>query len=132
MNKRAAVVSLCQVARRSRPFDYYGEGRATGFSEDSYRRRHEIFGCYSPPRRLPAHRMALRPWPILSNVPVCYATSGCKKEQDDLNQSSELPNAMEPWGFEPQIQPCHGRVIPFHYGPGIYGKLYLGSGGCQV
>src|SRR5689334_23034633 len=26
---------------------------------------------------------------------------------------------MEPWGFEPQIQPCHGRVIPFHYGPGI-------------
>ena len=25
---------------------------------------------------------------------------------------------MEPWGFEPQIQPCHGRVIPFHYGPG--------------
>ena len=24
---------------------------------------------------------------------------------------------MEPWGFEPQIQPCHGRVIPFHYGP---------------
>lgn len=26
---------------------------------------------------------------------------------------------MEPWGFEPQIQPCHGRVIPFHYGPGM-------------
>jgi hypothetical protein len=26
---------------------------------------------------------------------------------------------VEPWGFEPQIQPCHGRVIPFHYGPGI-------------
>src|ERR1700722_5023763 len=26
---------------------------------------------------------------------------------------------MEPWGFEPQIQPCHGRVIPFHYGPGF-------------
>ncbi len=25
---------------------------------------------------------------------------------------------VEPWGFEPQIQPCHGRVIPFHYGPG--------------
>ena len=24
---------------------------------------------------------------------------------------------MEPWGFEPQIQPCHGRVIPFHYSP---------------
>src|SRR5256885_1034739 len=27
--------------------------------------------------------------------------------------------SVEPWGFEPQIQPCHGRVIPFHYGPGI-------------
>ncbi len=26
---------------------------------------------------------------------------------------------MEPWGFEPQIPPCHGGVIPFHYGPGI-------------
>ena len=24
---------------------------------------------------------------------------------------------MEPWGFEPQIPPCHGGVIPFHYGP---------------
>ena len=24
---------------------------------------------------------------------------------------------MEPWGFEPQILPCHGSVIPFHYGP---------------
>jgi hypothetical protein len=24
---------------------------------------------------------------------------------------------MEPWGFEPQISPCHGDVIPFHYGP---------------
>ena len=30
-----------------------------------------------------------------------------------------LAAKMEPWGFEPQIQPCHGRVIPFHYGPGI-------------
>src|SRR4051812_16773974 len=28
-------------------------------------------------------------------------------------------NSMEPWGFEPQIPPCHGGVIPFHYGPGI-------------
>jgi hypothetical protein len=27
-------------------------------------------------------------------------------------------NRMEPWGFEPQIPPCHGGVIPFHYGPG--------------
>ena len=26
---------------------------------------------------------------------------------------------MEPWGFEPQIPPCHGGVIPFHYGPGV-------------
>jgi hypothetical protein len=26
---------------------------------------------------------------------------------------------MEPWGFEPQILPCHGSVIPFHYGPGF-------------
>src|SRR5687768_16325351 len=32
---------------------------------------------------------------------------------------------MEPWGFEPQIQPCHGRVIPFHYGPGIGGKHFI-------
>src|SRR5215211_2932310 len=30
------------------------------------------------------------------------------------------PSRMEPWGFEPQIQPCHGRVIPFHYGPGLF------------
>ena len=30
-----------------------------------------------------------------------------------------LPSAkLEPWGFEPQIPPCHGGVIPFHYGPG--------------
>src|SRR4051794_28695038 len=32
---------------------------------------------------------------------------------------ADLNGKMEPWGFEPQIQPCHGRVIPFHYGPGI-------------
>ena len=24
---------------------------------------------------------------------------------------------VELWGFEPQIQPCHGRVMPFHYSP---------------
>src|SRR5687767_4734603 len=34
--------------------------------------------------------------------------------------SSGVGCSMEPWGFEPQIQPCHGRVIPFHYGPGRY------------
>src|SRR5688572_18315452 len=35
---------------------------------------------------------------------------------------------MEPWGFEPQIQPCHGRVIPFHYGPRIVQMtLFIGS-----
>ena len=32
---------------------------------------------------------------------------------------SSLREIMEPWGFEPQIPPCHGGVIPFHYGPGI-------------
>ena len=26
---------------------------------------------------------------------------------------------VEPRGFEPRIPPCHGGVIPFHYGPGI-------------
>lgn len=25
---------------------------------------------------------------------------------------------MESWGLEPQIPPCHGGVIPFHYDPG--------------
>src|SRR5438270_193574 len=29
-----------------------------------------------------------------------------------------IKNPLEPWGFEPQILPCHGSVIPFHYGPG--------------
>src|SRR5665213_3379871 len=30
------------------------------------------------------------------------------------------PSRMEPWGFEPQILPCHGSVIPFHYGPACF------------
>src|SRR6476646_266011 len=39
-----------------------------------------------------------------------------------LSPLSALPSIfaqakMEPWGFEPQIPPCHGGVIPFHYGP---------------
>jgi hypothetical protein len=34
------------------------------------------------------------------------------------------PSRMEPWGFEPQIQPCHGRVIPFHYGPDWVLSIY--------
>src|SRR2546423_10383748 len=28
-----------------------------------------------------------------------------------------IKTSVEPWGFEPQISPCHGDVIPFHYGP---------------
>src|SRR3954463_262197 len=28
-----------------------------------------------------------------------------------------MQSRLEPWGFEPQIPPCHGGVIPFHYGP---------------
>src|SRR5204862_3662300 len=36
-----------------------------------------------------------------------------------LKRGANAASLVEPWGFEPQIQPCHGRVIPFHYGPGI-------------
>src|SRR5439155_15589018 len=38
------------------------------------------------------------------------------------------PHRMEPWGFEPQIPPCHGGVIPFHYGPGIVSARKLTAG----
>src|SRR5271156_1091003 len=34
------------------------------------------------------------------------------------NTNTQLQaNSLEPRGFEPRIQPCHGRVMPFHYGP---------------
>ena|ERR1700733_569148 len=35
---------------------------------------------------------------------------------------------MEPWGFEPQILPCHGSVIPFHYGPALFQTLAVTVG----
>jgi hypothetical protein len=48
--------------------------------------------------------------------------------------SRQAASRMEPWGFEPQIQPCHGRVIPFHYGPdwvhSIYRAIYLSQVDC--
>src|ERR1051325_11137646 len=41
----------------------------------------------------------------------------CLRTKKPPDSSPEGPWAMEPWGFEPQIPPCHGGVIPFHYGP---------------
>src|SRR3954447_11224076 len=41
---------------------------------------------------------------------------------------NDVPSRMEPRGFEPRIQPCHGRVIPFHYGPGISAGIEFSVG----
>src|SRR4051794_10201303 len=43
----------------------------------------------------------------------------CKPREHRLvaMTTRERAGRMEPWGFEPQILPCHGSVIPFHYGP---------------
>src|SRR5690349_17628971 len=69
-----------------------------------------------------------------------------RRERETLSPSSDfrsnfrgnavfdIKNRMEPWGFEPQIQPCHGRVIPFHYGPGLRVRtnLYPARPTCQA
>src|SRR5688572_5147026 len=52
----------------------------------------------------------------LWGLPRRWEEVALTQASDSLLFSASL---MEPWGFEPQIQPCHGRVIPFHYGPGI-------------
>jgi hypothetical protein len=37
-------------------------------------------------------------------------------KKESAGQAS-CPAAMESSGFEPEIPPCHGGVIPFHYDP---------------
>ena len=55
--------------------------------------------------------------PSASSGQVAYSGHSTRPEVARHERGRTRPSRMEPWGFEPQIQPCHGRVIPFHYGP---------------
>src|SRR5690349_5702922 len=51
----------------------------------------------------------------------------------EILSGAQLFRGLEPWGFEPQILPCHGSVIPFHYGPGDgSANAMRGCGGVKI